>query len=446
VNANSTNRRSARNWRYSLGGLLLAAGGLIDQRTAAAPTELSNLNSVLANPAPASPLQTQEQQDLPNEMDVFQPAGGNAGSPLPEIFRYGSVQLRPRADYDFSYGTGIQSAPGNAEAMIIQQFSPGLRADLGRHWALDYSPTFQFYSSDKFQNTVNQAFALTGGFEYSDWSFGLSQSAGYSSSPTVATATQTDQSSYVTGLKASRVLISNLSADLGLSQSIALVSGYEDTYDWSALGGLNYQFWPRLSAGISAGAGYTLVENNSLAGGATNPNQTHEQVEAHFNWRATDKISFQIHGGVDDRQFQTAGSGDSLSPIFGATVQYKPVKNTQISLTANRTAGASEYYLAAQETETTSVGINLNQRLFRQYTLGLGAAYAETDYGTAASAASAAAANRTDDEVSFSARLSHPFFKRGTWSIYYQYSDNTSSHGGFGFASNQSGFNISYSF
>jgi hypothetical protein len=52
--------------------------------------------------------------------------------------------------------------------------------------------------------------------------------------------------------------------------------------------------------------------------------------------------------------------------------------------------------------------------------------------------------DRTDDTYSFSARLSHPFFRRGTWSIFYSYSDNQSSQNGFSYESNQIGFEVSY--
>lgn len=418
----------------------------MDQRIATAQTAMANPNTVIANPAPAPPLETQEQQDQPNEMDVFQPAGQTADNPLPEIFRFGPLLIHPHADYSFSYGNGIQYAPGSQEAMIIQQLSPGLLVDLGRHWALDYTPTFQFYSSDKFSDTVNQSFALTGGFEYADWKFGLSQSAGYSSSPLVATGGQTDQSSYGTALTASRALTSKISADFGLNQNITLVSGLEDTYGWSTLDWLSYQFWPRLNAGLGVGGGYVLVENNSQAGAANNQDQTYEQAQARVNWRATDKISFQVSGGLDDRQFSTAGAGDSLNPIFGAAIQYQPFKDTQISLNANRAVSSSAYYQAAQEVDATSVGLNLNQRLFRRFSLSLGVAYSEMDYSTPAGAASAFAANRTDDLVSFTARLSHPFFKRGTWSVLYQYSNDSSSQRGYGFESNQTGIEIGYRF
>jgi len=441
-------------FRFGRLSLLLAAGGLglMGPRAADAQTASFDPNSVLANPAPASPLQTLGQQNTPNEMNVFQPGGAGAANPLPQIFRFGPLQFHPSLDYSFSYGNGLQSGLGNQQSSIIQTVSPGVLLDLGQHWALSYTPSFQFYSSDQFHNTVNQAFALTGGVEYADWKFGLSQTAGYSSSPTVATGTQTDQTSYGTSLSASRALTSKISADFGLNQAIALAPSYDDSYTWSTMDWLSYAFWSRLNAGIGAGGGYVMVQSDSRVRsvGANNQNldQTYEQLQARVNWRATDKISFQISGGFEDRQFSSAGSSDSLSPIFSGTIQYQPFKDTQISLTAGSSVSSSTLYLAAQQTQLTSVGLNLNQQLFRKFSLGLGATYAETAYSTAVAggSAAAAAANRTDDIASFNVRLSHPCFKRGTWSIFYQYSDNTSNQRGYTFASNQTGFELGYRF
>jgi hypothetical protein len=428
--------------------MLLAAGGLIDDHTAAAPVVNANPNAVLANPNPQAPLQTEDQLAQPDEMNVFQPAGGAAENPVPQIFRYGPIMLRPHADYQLMYGNGIQSTPGDQQETIIQEFSPGILMDLGSHWSLDYTPTFMFYSSDKFQDSVNHSIALTGDLLYEAWKFGLNHSTEITSAPMAETGEQTDQTTHSTTLSASRALNSQMSLDLGLNQTINLVSGFNNSYDWSTLDWLNYEFWPRLNAGIGAGGGYVLVQNNGQLGGigGGDANQTYEQLQTRVNWRATQKLSFQLSVGLEDRQFMIAGAGSSLSPIFGATVEYMPFKGTQITLSGNRTVASSDYYSAALETETTIVSLNVDQRLFRQYKLGVGLAYSVTDYSTPSGLAAAGLANRTDDQVSFNARLSHPFFKRGTWALFYQYSDNTSSQAGFSYQSNQSGIEITYSF
>ncbi|HEX9047134.1 MAG TPA: hypothetical protein VF988_08905, partial [Verrucomicrobiae bacterium] len=92
------------------------------------------------------------------------------------------------------------------------------------------------------------------------------------------------------------------------------------------------------------------------------------------------------------------------------------------------------------------VSLNVNQRLFRKFSLNGGVTYTMSEYGTAVNAATAGAASRSDDQLGFTLRLSHPFYKRGTWSIFYQYSDNRSNVPNLSFQSNQTGFEISYAF
>jgi hypothetical protein len=435
-----------------MGGMLLAAGSFINP-TAAAPPAIANPNNILANPvAPEAAPVPQWQQEQPDEMDVFEPAGQVNQNSVPEIFCYGPFQIRPHADYQVLYGNGIQYAPGNAESTLIQQLSPGILLDLGRHWVLDYTPTFVFYSNKKFQNTTDSSITLNGGFQYEAWKFSLSHSSQLSSAPTVEAGGQTDQDTHSTTFGASRILNSVLSTDLGFNQQIDIISGRQNSYDWSSVDWINYQFWPRLNAGLGAGAGYVLIEGNGSNNGqfgqgiTGDTDQTYELAEARVNWRATDKMSLQISAGLQDRQFNTAGASDSVTPIFSASLQYQPAKKTQIALTASRTTASSDYYLAAQETETTIVGVSLNQGLFHQFSLGASIAYSLTDYNAATSSQAANAANRSDNLVLFNIRLSHPFLKRGTWSVFYQYSNDSSSQAGYSFDSNQEGLEISYSF
>jgi hypothetical protein len=377
-------------------------------------------------------------------MDVFTQPPTAADSSLPQIFRYGSIALRPHADYRLLYGNGIQATPGNQQSTFIQELTPGFLLNLGTHWAVDYAPTIRFYSSSQFRDTVDQAVALTGGFEWERWRFGVSHGSQFTTSPLAETGGQTEQSLHSTSITAARELTPQMFASFGVSQAINLVSGFQDSYGWSTMDWLNYQFWPRLVAGLGAGGGYVDITDNSGTRGTGSLNQTYETVQARVAWRATDKISFQISGGFEDRQFMTAGAGDSLNPVFGAAIQYQPFKKTQISLAASRTVSSSDYYLAAQQTEVTGVNLDVSQTVLRKFIVGAGVGYGVTDYSNASGAVAPGAANRSDDGISFNVRLSHPFFKRGTWTLFYQYSDNHSSQPGYSYQSNQTGFEISY--
>ena len=418
---------------------MLAAGTLIGNHAVAQ-------QSVIGNQVPQPPLKTQEQQEQPSEMDVFEPAGPPLESTLPEIFRYGPLDIRPHLDYRFFYGNGIQNAPGFAQNSIVQEVSPGILLDIGPNWALNYTPTLRFYSSNEFQNGVDQNVVLTGGVSYEDWTFGLTQTAQLTSAPLAETGGQTDLSTYLTTLSASYAFNSRVSTDLSLNQSVNQVSGFQNSWDWNTLDWLNYEFWPRLNAGLGVGAGYVLVQANNLAPtSVSNPNQTYQQLQGRVNWRATDKISLQLNGGLEARQFLASGFSSSLTPIFGLAIQYQPFERTEISVNASRSVSPSDYYLPAQETVATSVGLYLNQQLFRKFNLQAGTTYTVTDYNSQTGVAGSGSI-RTDDQISFNVQLNHPFLKRGTWSIFYQYVKNDSNLPGFTFESNQVGFELNYSY
>ena len=368
-------------------------------------------------------------------------------------FRWGSVVLHPHASYQFSCDSGLQYARSNAQQSIVQEISLGLTA-VGKIWTLSYTPTLRLYSNSQFHNSVDHNVSLScgSGSRYEDWIFGLSQGFSYSAAPSTETASQTDRESCSTGLSATRILNDKMSATFALNQNLQFASGFQNSRDWSTTEGLNYRFWPWLNTGISVTAGYVDVDSGY--------NQSYESLQAHINCRATRKISFALNGGIENMQYWGApgqtlvgfnGTNFSLvhispaanlmTPIFGASIQYQPFDYTQISVSANRSVAPSLFQ--NENTETTSYGINLNQRLLKTFQLGLGGSYGTVNF---VSAANGIAVNRTDNTYSFNASLSHAFFKHGTISAFYQYSDNQSSETGYSVQNSQMGFSISYSY
>jgi hypothetical protein len=391
----------------------------------------------IAPPSPSETPDTQlvSQQTETNQFQVFTPESENGTVPrpsLPQPFQWGPFTARPHAFYQFVYATGILSAPGAPQRTTIQTISPGILFDLGNHWSLDYTPTLRFYSNRNFQNEFDNAVTLSGKTSYENWDFGLMQNYISSSAPQIETATQTEQQNFSTALTAAHELNSKMSLDLGVYQNLQFVQNFQDSRDWSTLDWLNYEFWPRLNAGIGAGAGYVNVDSGS--------DQTYEQFAGHVNWRATDKISFQINGGAEDRQF-LGGAGDLISPTFGASVQYHPFDETRISANASRSIAPSLF--PGEVEENTVVGADFNQRLLEKFYLDLNASYNWNKYVASASNASA---NREDDYYSLTARLSHPFLKRGTASVFYEYSGDSSTAAGFSYLSHQVGVEIGFSY
>jgi hypothetical protein len=367
------------------------------------------------------------------EMDVFVPAGGAPEEQLAQPFRYKFLTLRPHPDYSFLYGEGILAAPGQPVNTVIQQIAPGFRLDVGDHWILDYIPSWTVYSSSRFQDTFNQNVKLTGGTSYGNWVLGLSQSYTKSAMPQVQTATQTHQEDYATALNGTYTINSKMSLDLAVNQDFSFADQFQSYREWSTLDWLNYHFWTRFSAALGVGLGYDDVH--------LSPDMLFEQYQARVQWRATDKISFQLNGGLEDRQFLSGGSGDILTPVFGGGIQYQPFEHTQISLNADRVVAVSD--LQNQVTESVGFDGNLNQRLLGRLFLNLGGGYQNIKYVNSTSGASS---NRTDDYYYFSTRLSTAFLKRGSVAIFYQISSDSSTAAGFGFTSHQVGFEIGFAY
>ena len=204
------------------------------------------------------------QQSQPSEMDVFVPAGGESGlQPESQPFQWGILNFRPHPYYRFLYGNGIPSGTNQQYTTALNQIAPGFLLEIGSHWALDYTPTWSFYSDSHFRNTLGHAVTLSGETAYEDWTFGLSQSCVISSDTTAETATQTDQQTFLTALKASYQFNSKMSTDMEADQRLVYADQLQNTHEWSAADWLNYQFWPRLVGAVGAGFGYDNVTDNT---------------------------------------------------------------------------------------------------------------------------------------------------------------------------------------
>jgi Putative beta-barrel porin 2 len=444
----AANCMSVKYWQVNrnakTGGILLATGVLTAQRVLG--------GSVLMNQPPVVTTPPVVQEDaVNNEMDVFIPSGvvnpDSAG-----LFQYGPVTLHPHVVNSLIYGSGIQATVGNEQDTLVDTLSPGVTADLGRHWTVDYTPTLNFYSSRQFHNSVDQSASLTGATHYEDWDFNLSQNANISSDPLTETGAQTDQESYSTALSAAYAFNDKWAANASVDQSISLVSELQDSYNWSTLEGVSYEFSPRLNVGISAGGGYTKVSGDATEADS-NPDSVNEEIQFNANWRATDKISLQGSVGVNDEQFLAAGFNDSLSPIFSAAIQYQPFKVTQISLSAGRSVGSSDFFIEAQTSDSTTISLSLNQRILKKYNLTLGVGYSQTQYTTTDTITIPSLGlnfslgnARTDNEYTFNASFGRSFLTHGNWAITYQYSDNESSIAEFSQRSNQIGLQVGFSY
>jgi hypothetical protein len=356
------------------------------------------------------------------------------------LFKWGPVDAHPHLDYQFSYGNGIQSAPGQQQSSIVQTLSPGILLTLGKYWFLDYTPTLTYYSNSQLQDNVGHTVSLSGRTFYEDWAFSLSQLYSEISTPLVETGAQTDSESYLTALTASYRFNSSMSMDLAVNQSFTFYNQsaggaqqLQSTREWSTLDYFNYQLYTRITFGVGVGVTY-----DNVSGG---PNEISEQAQFRVTYVATDKSTLNVHAGVQDQQYFSGGQAPLFSPVFGAAISYKAATYTTITLDGERTVSPAAFQ--SQVTTTTGVTLGVTQRFFKRFNFTATGGYTSSSYGTTVAGL---VVNRNDDYYSLNTRLTWAFWQRATASVFYQYSMDSSSQSQFAFTSQQGGFELGYRF
>jgi hypothetical protein len=399
------------------------------------PCCLAGAASVLAQ---SEPYRSPGQFDPPPAVDKLTTATtdlaapGSARERNSSPFTWRGLTLRPHLDVTVSYGDGVQPQPGVERKTWMEVISPGLLLELGPQWQLDYTPRLNFYSHDDFKDTVAHDASLHGGFTWNDWKFGIGQTYHISEDPLIETGTQTEQEIFTTILSATRPIGSKMLLELGANQSFRFTDVLNDSKSWSTMNWLNYQVAQRLSVAGGLGFGYDDVKLGS--------DMLNEQIQARVNSRIAEKLNLAIHGGVEIRQFADGDSDNLVNPIYGASIQYRPFEQTTVSLTGDRHVSPSLF--DNQLTETMNISVAINQRLLEKFFLTLSGGYGTTDYLSSSSLDQ----NRTDDHLTFMARLSYNFLKRASASVFYQYTDNSSNIPGFDYHSSTVGLNLGYHF
>jgi hypothetical protein len=359
----------------------------------------------------------------------------SAGAPtLPtsqQPFQWGPITLHPHLSYEFTYGNGLQSSPGNQHKSAINAISPGIGIELGRHWQLDYTPTITLYSDKAFRNVVDQSIQLNGATAYQDWLLKLAQSVSLTEDPQTSTATQVQQQNYDTTFDARVLLNSENSLDFNLAQKFQLAQNLQNSREWSVMNWLDHHWGPNVGFGGGVGGGYVNVETGS--------DMSYETLQARVFWRVAQKINLAINGGGQIRQFLGSSQPSLVSPIYGVSISYQPTETTTLSISASRNVSVS--YFDNQVTDASSFNATVSQRLFKSYFLGLSGGYSYTRYLPSSSTVTV---TRVDEYYFVSVSLGTSFLKRGSASVFYTFSSNSSNAGQFAYSSDQIGLNISY--
>ena len=385
------------------------------------------------------------------------------------LFKVGSVDVRPHAAYSLMYDDNIflehktkKANLGNPgrDHDIVHTFTPGLRlnaGDVGQRQSAYFDANYQvaisrFMDNDG-ANAYDQNASVELGGKLNRFSLAAKQTLVQSSDANVANLAangRVRRKTWVTNIDTDYEISDKTSASLDLAQTIGDYRGvaFSDSADRTASLWFDYQFLPKVKAGVGGTVGYLQLDGDAAS---HNPNSAYYQGKLRLDWQATEKINIAANGGYEFRNIQDASANDPSMFVFGLNATWKAAERTSVQLGANRGRVASNALGGALNTQTAFTA-NLRQGLAENLTLTLEGGYSIAEYETSAALLNTPAGIRAgirDDRYYFvKPALGYRFAERAQASVFYQYRRNESTAVGNGndFLNNQLGLELSYRF
>lgn len=386
------------------------------------------------------------------------------------LFKIGSVDVRPHAAYSLMYDDNIfldhktknaaTAARGNPgrDHDIVHTFTPGLRinaGDAGQRQSAYFDANYQVAISRFMDNTGANAYdqnaSVELGGKLNRFSLAAKQTLVQQSDADVANLAangRVRRKTWVTNIDTDYEISDRTSASLDLAQTIGDYRGvaFSDTADRTASLWFDYQFLPKVKAGVGGTVGYLQVDGNALS---HNPNSAYYQGKLRLDWQATEKINIQANGGYEYRNIQDAAANDPSMFVFGLDATWKAAERTSVKLGATRGRVASNA-LGGALNQQTAFTAALRQGLAENLTLTLEGGYSMAEYETTSrnTPPGIVAGIRDDNYVFVKPSLGYRFAERAQASVYYQYrrNESTALANGNDFYNNQLGVELSYRF
>lgn len=355
---------------------------------------------------------------------------GRAG-PAGPLWQYGSLEVRPHPLYTGAYEDGLLSSPGTTRNSYIDTFAPGVLVNLGPKWAVDYTPTWTWYSNPAFRDTLGHSVLATGELALLNTTIGARQSYAYSSSPLAETGRQTDTETVTTQAIAQRVLGRQLALVGTFDQRLTFVSSLPDFHEW-AVGGFFYsELTSRIKGSLGARVGYAAVYKTA--------DMVYVQPGGDITWTPSDKLTLQGTVALDERVTLASRWRWRESPIFSGSAAYKPFAQTQVRGEIAHQITPSMFN--AQTVRTTSYKASGEQRLLGRFWVSGGIAYNHLSYVTTGNSA---AVRRKDNVWTYDAALRTTFLRRGSVTVSYRDTDNASNLEGYALRSKRIACAVGY--
>jgi hypothetical protein len=363
--------------------------------------------------------------------------------------RLGGLDLFPHAAGGVQYDDNILISHANALNDVIWTFSPGLTlagggvgaylpgsvtveqlrnllyyslvedvTKPGRFFAVDYTPSFIFYTDHSEYDNTGQSVKLSGGYSFSRLALGLDFDYDREALKNNGVGTLTEVSIYDARFRSRYDLTDRTSLEVNgryyrLDYDDPLYQGYQEVSNenW-----LNRTFADRLSLGVGLGVGRVLPQDSS--------DQTFERALVRAVYRLSGKLYFSSALGIEFRQYDSGESG-SLTPVVRITGTYLLREGTTVSLEGHVLQEPSPFADYNDSRWGGSAGVR--QKLFSRLYAEASAGYDNIQYnynGTQGQSSSSRADNYFYGRLTFD----YEFNRHVVGSLFYTYYRDNSSY------------------
>ncbi len=420
--------------------------------TRPAPVSSSNSQPITQSDQTSPPIETLSTANS-NLHEISAPSGNEISSE-PRRFKYG-LSLTVRGVYD----DNINISQTDKISDYYFAIEPAITAGFGditghenNYIRLDYIPTILLFVDHSENDAVQHRIHLEGQHSFGRLTLTLTEDAGILDGTDLGTTIDATTPGGrvnldVSGRTRVNTFSTRLNASYDLSGKTFLSTAFDSSitkYPGSSLISsevfsenlfINYRYSDKLVVGIGGTGGYDFVDE-------PNPNQSFEQANARLSYQATGKVSLNLSGGVEFRQFEGNSRGQYISPVFALSASYQPFDGTNFTLSGDRRTYNSGVF-AGQDFAGTTVTASLHQRFLQRFYFGVAGGYEYSDYF---STVDGVAATRRDNYYFVEPTLDFAVTRFWTVGGYYLHRENDSSLNSFQFSDNQTGLRTSLTF
>ena len=248
---------------------------------------------------------------------------------------------------------------------------------------INYLPSFYRYEEHPEFDSNQHVARIVTGFNTSNLAVRLSQDIAILNNIVLAAATGERESLVPSGRTNLDLFNTDLSANYNMTPRDFIFwefrmarTAYEMPLISSAVYAtdlyLNHGFTDKFALGLGVAGGYNAVDFPT-------PNQTMVQALGHLNYTPGNEFSIDIIAGEEFRDFENNSRGTYSTPVFSIGAIWRPVEETNFTLSATRQIYNSAAQ-TAQDYVDTNIGGMIRQRVCKAFYLAVLGGYEHVQY------------------------------------------------------------------